>query len=691
MRSKLFVPGARPELFAKALAGAADAISIDLEDAVAEERKEEARKYVAAFLRSPEVIASNKLIIVRVNAIGSAHIAADIAAVAQAGLGMLNLPKVESAFDIAACAAMLASAEAANGIEQPIAILANIETAAGMRQAAAIGAADPRVAGLQLGLADLFEESGIARFDKANVHAAMYQLRMAAAEAGVFAYDGAYPAIADSAGYLEEARMSRKLGFWGKSCIHPSQVVLANRAFGADPDELLQARRIVAAAAVAQQAGHAAFTVDGKMIDPPFVRRAAAVVAAAAAGPQAEPDPRTADCDSGTPLPLAGVRVLDLSAYIAGPYGCTLLADMGAEVIKVEPPDGDNLRNYPSTLASASRAFLGVNRSKRGIAIDLKQPDGLNVLLNMVDQADVLVHNFRPGVAERLNIGYDQLKMRRPSLIYCAVTGYGEDGPMKDQPGYDQVLQTFTGICTLQGSDAPEIVYGSVVDYYAASMVASGVSAALFARAGNGTSSGQGRYVGVSLLRSALAMQSARLIWADAEPLDIGRDMRSGGITGLHPTKDGHIYLSANTSRFWTTLCEKIGLPELAQEPNYATVKLRAQHAGELIPRLRAALATRSALEWEAAFGSEVPCAAARSIEAMFTHPQVLAENMIATMHHPDVGDYQGFAEAVRFGDAAPPFPFAAPAFGQHSAELLARHGYSPEEIARLREIGVIL
>ncbi|MDB5962277.1 MAG: CoA transferase [Massilia sp.] len=686
MRSKLFVPGARPALFAKALAGAADAISIDLEDAVAEERKDEARANVAAFLRSPEALATNKLIIVRVNALGSAHIAADIAAVAQAGLGMLNLPKAESAEDILACAVLLRAAEAANGVSRPIPILANIETARGMRNAVEIGKADPRVAGLQLGLADLFEESGIARRDRDNVHAALFQLRLAAAEAGVFAYDGAFPDIADSAGYLDEARMSKKLGYWGKSCIHPSQVALANRAFDADPAELDQAQRIVAAAAVAKAAGQAAFTVDGKMIDPPFVRRAAAVVAAAeaanAGSGAAEPVPAF---DTAAP-PLAGVRVLDLSAYIAGPYGCTLLADMGADVIKVEPPDGDNLRNYPSTLASASRAFLGVNRSKRGIAIDLKQPDGLAVLLAMVDQADVLVHNFRPGVAERLGIGYDKLRQRRPALIYCAVTGYGEDGPMKDQPGYDQVLQTFTGICTLQGADAPEIVYGSVVDYYAASMVASGVSAALFARG----KTGQGRYVGVSLLRSALAMQSARMIWAANEPLEVGRDMRSGGITGLHPTREGHIYLSANTSRFWTTLCEKIGLPELAADPRYATVKLRAQHADELVPKLRAALAARTALEWEAVFGTEVPSAAARSIETMFSHPQVLAENMIATMHHPLVGDYQGFAEAIRFGEAPPPFPFAAPAFGQHSAELLAQHGYSPEEIARLREIGVI-
>jgi crotonobetainyl-CoA:carnitine CoA-transferase CaiB-like acyl-CoA transferase/citrate lyase beta subunit len=680
MRSKLFVPGSRPELFLKALHGQADAISIDLEDAVAADRKDEARAHVAAFLRSPQALASDKLIIVRVNAPGSPHFEADVLAVAQPALGLLNLPKAESAADVATCAAMLARAEAANGVARPIRILANIETPAGLRMAAAIAGADPRVAGLQLGFADLFEAHGIARRDRANVHAAMFSLRMAAAEAGVFAYDGAFPDIADGAGYLEEAQMARRLGFWGKSCIHPSQVALANQAFGADEAELAQAQRVIAAARAAAADGRAAFTVDGKMVDPPFVRRAEAIVAAAGQAP-------TAAAAAPKRGPLAGIRVLDLSAYIAGPYGCTLLADMGADVIKVEPPAGDNLRKYPSTLAAESRAFLGVNRSKRGIAIDLKQPEGLAVLMKLVDGADVLVHNFRPGVPERLGIGFEQLRARRPALVYCAVTGYGDSGPMKNHAGYDQVLQSFTGICALQGGDAPEIVYGSVVDYYAAAMVASGVSAALFERG----RSGCGQYVGVSLLRSALAMQSARLVWADGEARDIGRDMRSGGITGLHPAREGYLYLSANTPHFWHTLCERVGLPELAADARYDSVKKRAEHAAVLVPQLRAALAARGALEWEALFGSDVPCAAARSIEEMFTHPQVAAENMVATMHHPQVGAYQGFAEAVRFGDAPPAAPFGAPAFGQHSAELLAAHGYSAPQIERLRGLGVIL
>ena len=682
MRSKLFVPGSRPELFAKALAGQADAISIDLEDAVPAARKEEARANVAAFLRSPEALASNKLVIVRVNALDSPYFEDDVRAVAQGALALLNLPKAESAQDVAACAAALARAEAVNGVARPIRILANIETPRGLRLAHEIAAADPRVAGLQLGFADLFEAHGVARRDPANVHAAMFRLRMAAAEAGVFAYDGAFPDIRDGSGYLAEAAVARRLGFWGKSCIHPSQVALANQAFGADQQEVDHARRVVEAARAARAQGLAAFTVDGKMVDLPFVRRAEAVLAAA------ETAAAAVAVEAPARRPLAGVRVLDLSAYIAGPYGCTLLADMGADVIKVEPPGGDNLRKYPSTLEAESRAFLGVNRSKRGIALDLKRPEGLAALLKLVDGADVLVHNFRPGVPERLGIGYEALRARRPGLVYCAVTGYGDTGPMKDNAGYDQVLQTFTGICALQGASGgpPEIVYGSVVDYYAAALLAGGVSAALVERA----RSGQGQYVGISLLRSALAMQSARLVWAEGEPRAVGRDMRSGGITGIHPAGEGYLYLSANTPHFWRTLCERTGLTELAADPRYDSVKKRAEHADVLVPLLRAALARHSARDWETVFGADVPCAAARTVEEMFDHPQVLAENMVATLRHPALGAYRGFAEAVRFGNAPPAAPSGAPAFGQHSDEVLAAHGYTQDEIARLRGLGVL-
>ncbi|AJC20298.1 CaiB/BaiF CoA transferase family protein [Pandoraea pulmonicola] len=398
------------------------------------------------------------------------------------------------------------------------------------------------------------------------------------------------------------------------------------------------------------------------------------------------PTPATADV---TPAagPLTGVRVLDLSAYIAGPYGCTLLADQGADVVKIEPPAGDNLRKYPSTLAAESRAFLGVNRGKRGLVLDLKQPAALDVLRRLVETADVLVHNFRPSVPARLGIAYEQLRDVNPRLIYCAVTGYGETGPSRDKAGYDQVLQTMTGMCAMQGKPGgpPEILYGSVVDYYAASMVAAGVSSALFAR----ERSGRGQYVSVSLLRSALAMQSARLVWADGEPREVGRDMRSGGITGIHPTRDGYLYISANTPHFWQALCEKTGLAALAADSRYDSVRKRAEHRDEIVPRLHAALQAHSAREWEAIFGDAVPCAAARAVEDMFDDPQVEAEAMMQHYTYPGVGGYRGFRQPIRFGTStdtgAAASSRAAPAFGQHSDDVLHEAGLNDEDIAALR------
>ncbi len=385
--------------------------------------------------------------------------------------------------------------------------------------------------------------------------------------------------------------------------------------------------------------------------------------------------------------PFSGIRVLDLSAYIAGPYGCSLLADLGAEVIKIEPPAGDTLRQYPSTLEVEARAFLGNNRSKLGIVLDLKQQAGQEVLRRLVETADVLVHNFRPTVPARLGMEYERLRKINPRLIYCALTGYGESGPLKDKAGYDQVLQSMTGICTFQGTEGnPQVVYGSVVDYYAASLLAYGVAAALLDR----ERSGKGQRVGVSLLGSALAMQSGRFVWAESEGREVGRDMRSGGVTGIHPTKEGSLYLSANTPHFWQALCELTGLAELAADARFDTVRKRAEQAGEIVPRLRAALQARTALEWEERFGDRVPCGAVRPIEDMFDHPQVLAEGAVATVHHATVGTYRGMARPVHLSESPGPEPFAAPALGQHTAEVLKGCGYSEEDLMELRKRKVI-
>jgi citrate lyase subunit beta / citryl-CoA lyase len=281
MRSKLFVPGSRPELFAKALASEADGISLDLEDAVAEDRKVEARATVGEFLRALPPSSSSKVIIVRVNGLKTAHFKADVDAVVWPALNLLNLPVVESSDEVRAAAAVLADLESQRGMKRPIGILANIESPRGLRFAAEIAAADTRVVGLQIGFADLFEPLGIDRTNEMAVHHVQLAVRLAAGEAGIWAYDAAFAAVKDVAGFTREARAAHRLGYLGKTCIHPSQIALANEAFRPGDEEIEHAVRVVRAAREGRSKSTGAFLVDGRMIDAPFIRRAEAIVALA--------------------------------------------------------------------------------------------------------------------------------------------------------------------------------------------------------------------------------------------------------------------------------------------------------------------------------------------------------------------------------------------------------------------------
>ncbi len=389
-----------------------------------------------------------------------------------------------------------------------------------------------------------------------------------------------------------------------------------------------------------------------------------------------------------SPGPLDGITVLDLCSYLAGPYGCTLLADLGADVIKIESPQGDMLRQFPSSLPGESRFFLGTNRGKRALALDLKHPEGLSVLHRMVAGADVLVENFRPSVPARLGIDYPRLREINPRLVYAGLTGYGETGPLSDKGGFDQVLQCLSGMAVFQGggADKPQLVLGSVLDYFTSALLAYGVAAALFHR----ERSGKGQYLSLSLLRSALTIQAGRFVWADNEGRDVARDSGTGGLTGIHPTKAGALYISVHSNHFFAALCQSIGRPDLASDPRCTSMRSRAAHTAELVPELRAALAAHTALEWEEIFGERVPCAAVRPIEAMFDHPQVLAEDLVTTLDHPVVGRYRTMTKPVKFSDTPGPSPVAAPTFGQNSDEVLAAYGYPAEEIAALRERGIV-
>lgn len=282
MRSKLFVPGSRPELFAKALAGPADALSFDLEDSVDTHRKAEARLALQALWTQPHLNPLSKTLIVRINGLDTPHAQDDLEAVVRPGVHLINLPKVESVEQVLQACRWIDAIEHRHSMAtSPVRLLLNIETPTGLRLAATLGACHPRVAGLQLGLGDLFEPLNIDRREPAAVHTVMLQLRLAAGEAGVFAYDAAYADIHDAAGFRAEAALARRLGYLGKSCIHPSQVALAHEAFRPSDADIAHAQRVVDAAAVAQAQGLGAWKVDGKMVDAPFLLRARTILAQA--------------------------------------------------------------------------------------------------------------------------------------------------------------------------------------------------------------------------------------------------------------------------------------------------------------------------------------------------------------------------------------------------------------------------
>lgn len=382
---------------------------------------------------------------------------------------------------------------------------------------------------------------------------------------------------------------------------------------------------------------------------------------------------------------LQGIVVLDLTQYLAGPYGCALLGDVGAHVIKIEPPSGDMTRQYPSTLEEV-RTFLGVNRNKRSIVLDLKHADGRAAFYQLVKKADVVVHNFRPSVAPRLGIDYETLKSHRSDLIYCSLTGYGENGPLRDHPGYDTVLQCFTGIAAMQGAAAgqPQVMSGSIVDYFSATFVTMGILSALIHR----LRTGEGQHVKPSLLRSSIALQAGQFIWAESEPRDVDR-WWPAGYGGIYPAKDGHVFLQATTTAFWKNLCEHLGFPQLADDPRYDTFVKRNALKDEIKPLIREALTQHTALEWEQLMLGKVPCIAVRSIGDMFDHPQLLAEGLVVEHEHPRVGKYRSMGKAIQMGVGDRPTT-RAPMLGEHTDEVLAHFGFRDDEISALRANGAV-
>jgi crotonobetainyl-CoA:carnitine CoA-transferase CaiB-like acyl-CoA transferase len=391
------------------------------------------------------------------------------------------------------------------------------------------------------------------------------------------------------------------------------------------------------------------------------------------------------------PGPLEGLRVVDCSAIIAGPVATAFLATYGADVVKLEPLEGDALRSYPSTLPELSRYFLGINRGKRSVAVDLKHREGLALARRLARAADVFVESFRPGVAARLGLDDPALRAENARLIYCSVSAFGQTGPLAERPGLDPVVQSYGGLAWEQGAaegKAPELVRGSLVDYYTGSLAVSGILLALVAR----SQTGAGQRIETSLLDGVLAMQAGRVFWAEAkEPPDAVRDLLGDRVSRIYPTQEGHLYLYVELPKFWAGLCRTLGLEAWLTDPRLGTMVGRHTHKAELIRVITERLAARTAAEWEARFAeADVPCTRVRSVPDLLVDPQALLNGALATVAHPTLGPVRLLGVPVRLAGTpgAPAGP--PPALGEHTDAVLAEAGLSAPEIARLRQAGVV-
>jgi len=388
--------------------------------------------------------------------------------------------------------------------------------------------------------------------------------------------------------------------------------------------------------------------------------------------------------------PLEGHRILDLSRVLAGPYCTMMLGDLGAEVIKVERPGaGDDTRAWgPPFVGGESAYYLCANRNKKSITVNLKSEKGREIIRQLAKSSDVLIENYKVGELTELGLGYENLRDLNPGLVYCSITGYGQNGPDKDLPGYDFIIQGRGGVMSITGEEngEPMKVGVAIVDVTAGLYAANAIQAALLARA----KTGRGQAIDISLL-------DAQVAWlANVASSFLVSGKRPGRFGNAHPTivpyqsfaaRDGVFCLAVGNDSQWQKLCQVLDHAEWATDPRFATNPTRVQHREVLVPLLQEVFSTQDVVFWLHKIAAvDVPCGPVQTLDQVFADEQVVARDMIWTVPHPTAGEIRLVGSPLKLSETPVACRFHPPLLGEHTEEVLTSLlGYSPDEVRRLR------